>query len=1269
MHPLLFNPGIIVALTPSFLQIPMRVLCNLVVAVAFIVISRELLVLQPVARVVYGMIIVVASLVLRPPHFKGLVTLGMIVATTCLLFRKPASDDFEGNVIYQRRALKLHPPWHPGHTSSLDNLAAALRTRFENTGQMVDLEEAITHRRSALELSPPGHPDRSISLNNLAAALQTRFNHTGQMADLEEAITHWRGALDLRPPGHPDRSTSLINLAAALRTRFKNTGQMVDLEEAVTHRRSALELSPPGHPDRSSSLNNLADVLQTRFKNTGQMVDLEEAITHRRSALELSPPGHPDRSSSLINLADVLQTRFKNTGQMVDLEEAITHRRGALDLTRKNTASNGGFGGGHYASRGALDLRPLGHPYRSDSLNNLAKYGSNGGLEETVTHSRGALGLCPPGHRDRSRSLSNLATALRTRFNNTGQMVDLEEAITHRRDALDMRPPGHPDRSTSLIDLAAALEIRFGRTGQMVDLEEAITHHRGALDLRPPGHPDISDSLEGLGTALGTLFYHTEQMVDLEEAMRVHRDALSLRPPGHPDHSTSLGKIGNLLSMRFDSTGQMVDLEEAIAHHRGALDLRPPGDSNRHSSLINLASVLRTRFDKTGQMVDLEEAITYHRDALDLCPPEHSHRCFSLSHLAKTLQTRFAHTGQMVDLEEAITHYRGALALRPPGHPAHSGSLENLAKALGARFDRLACDADLHEIVGLLQSGTDDAFDTPAHRYSCASEMISILTKYEQPGVLGAFEAALNLLQLSLAVYPDVELRREALGTNPLSLSLAMDAAAHAIEQGRLEKAIELLEQGRGMLWSGIRSYRHPIEEVRQVNPDLAERFRTTSEQLEALATSSQLGSVQPLGGNLKEHRAVSEASWARQRQLSSEIEDIIQQIRQLVGFEHFLSAVPFRELQAAASEGPVIIINVAKRRSDIIILHQRDAPILLPLSVDGQDRKVAYHTIKRLSELLFEKRGKPGFSAALEHTILKTLEEILVTPTLEMLEGLGVRKNARIWWCPTSALCALPIHATGQLPIKYISSYTPTLSALISARTAINKQSLALGNASDSKPSLLAVIHRGHPPKTKDDPDQLRTVSIECKVIEKAAEKAAGPGRVCSLVEADATREAVLGQLPNYPWVHFACHGLLNISHPFQSAFVLENDPLSLSDLVKARLPNADLAFLAACDSATAGSTSATPDEALHLAAAVQFCGVRSVVGTLWPMADQDGPRVAQVFYRHMFKENDSRKSAEALHKVVLDMMRKSGPWAKAEAIDEGEFLPRWANYIHIGA
>ncbi|KAF7972472.1 hypothetical protein HWV62_17892 [Athelia sp. TMB] len=1158
--------------------------------------------------------------------------------------------DLDQSIIYSRGALELRPPGHPGRPTTLDNLASALRIRYEQSGPMTDLEQAIICHREVLGSRPQGHPRRYATLNDISLALQNCYNHSGQMADVEQAIIYGRGALELCPPGHPGRSAALDNLASALRIRFDQSGQIGDLEQAILCHREVLGLRPHGHPARSTTLNNFAYTLQTRFEQLGQIADLQQAIVCHQGSLELCPPGHPERHLSLGNLAAALKARFTQLGQMADLEQAIIH------------------------NRGSLELRPPGHPLRSMAFNNLAialqiRFDHSGhmtDLDDTITYHQASLELRPPGHPNRFSSLGNLASALQVRFIQLGQIADLEQAIAYHRDALELLPSRHPWYSLPLNNLANSLQIRFDHLGQIEDLEQAIIYHRDALALRPLGHLERSTTLNDLANTLHTRFEQLGQLADLEQTIVYHQGALELRLPGHSGRSTTLNNLANAFQTRFDCLGQIVDLEHAINYHREALALHPPEHPWHSMTLGNLANALQNRFNLLGNIADLESAITYCQDALLLEPPGHSGRSTSLNSLANVLQMRFGQSCDMADLEQATIYYRDALELRPSGHPDRSSSLSNLAVALNARFRQLGQTVDLEEAVGLLHLGSSDTSDTSRHRYTCVSRLIALLEEHKHPMLLEVYGMALNLLQLVLAVYPDIEIRHNALSTDRLSPSLAMSAAAHAISQDQPEKAIEMLEQGRAMLWSNMRGYRQPVKALRQVNAALADRFKANSEQLEALATSSQLRS-QLL--SIQEPRGAvgaSEARWARQRELSTERDEIIQQVRQLDGFEHFLQAVPFRELQFAAAKGPIIIVNVAQQRSDAIILRPYDAPIVLPLCVDGQNQQEAYSMISNLSNLLFEKRGVPGFSKTLKDDILNHLEELLIKPVLERLEALGVPEKSRVWWCPTSALCALPIHAAGQLPDRYVSSYTPTLSALIKARTSGDQHPSAALDASASKTNLLAIIHPGHAPKTKDEPDErLHMVFSEIHVIEKAGMASRVP--VHSIVQTNANRQTVLGQLPNYQWVHFACHGRLNTSQPFRSGFELEDDTLSLSDLVHAHLPDADLAFLAACDSATSGGTSDTPDESLHLAAAVQFCGVRSVIGTLWPMADGDGPRVAQVFYRHMFKENDSRRSAEALHRVVMCMRKKSGPWAKTN--DEGELLQRWANYIHIGA
>src|SRR5713101_7197095 len=81
--------------------------------------------------------------------------------------------------------------------------------------------------------------------------------------------------------------------------------------------------------------------------------------------------------------------------------------------------------------------------------------------------------------------------------------------------------------------------------------------------------------------------------------------------------------------------------------------------------------------------------------------------------------------------------------------------------------------------------------------------------------------------------------------------------------------------------------------------------------------------------------------------------------------------------------------------------------------------------------------------------------------PVIKRLNELNVPEQSRVWWCPTSVFCSLPLHAMGPIPSEvgrpryfldlYIPSYIPSLSALIESR---KPRSQAIG-----KPSILLVV------------------------------------------------------------------------------------------------------------------------------------------------------------------------------------------------------------------
>ena len=147
---------------------------------------------------------------------------------------------------------------------------------------------------------------------------------------------------------------------------------------------------------------------------------------------------------------------------------------------------------------------------------------------------------------------------------------------------------------------------------------------------------------------------------------------------------------------------------------------------------------------------------------------------------------------------------------------------------------------------------------------------------------------------------------------------------------------------------------------------------------------------------------------------------------------------------------------------------------------------------------------------------------------------------------------------------------------------------------------------------------------------------------------------------------MHIICNGILEPGKPFNSSFKLyQGNRLTLLDIIQSRFPDAEFAFLAAGHTAELTDESLS-NEALHLTAAMLYCGFRSVVGTMWAMADKDGRDLAKNFYESVFSPAESRgvcyheRTAEALRDAVIKLRRMRGG---------GMTLERWVNFVHYGA
>ncbi|KAF8429868.1 CHAT domain-containing protein [Boletus edulis BED1] len=651
----------------------------------------------------------------------------------------------------------------------------------------------------------------------------------------------------------------------------------------------------------------------------------------------------------------------------------------------------------------------------------------------------------------------------------------------------------------------------------------------------------------------------------------------------------------------------MADLDEAVVLDREALELRPQGHPDRSTSLNNLAVDLSTRYNQLGAMADLDAAIVLDREALELRPQGHPHRSISLNNLAFRLSTRYNQLGAMTDLDGAIVLGRDAVDLSLPGHKDRSISLETLASALYTRFMQLRQVDDKKSLFSLYAQLVDAPQLVSSTDLSAARAWIRVAEEFQHPSTLLAYETSLRLLIHHLAALPSLPHHLTIL-KDRIS-SLAVDAFSACLRRGARVRAVELLEQGRSVFWSQLSRLRFPLDDVMASGPVgmlLADEF-TQLASLIRIALNSP-------GGD--QH--------GRLCHLNVEMQGIIINIRELPGLSRFLLPSLFSELQRAASGGPVIIVNASQYSCDaLVVLLDRD-PVHIPL-------QIAQASVRNLSEELHastERANKVDVTRKLG-SLLRNLWDQVVSPIVDFLLT-TLPLQSRIWWCPTADFSVLPLHAAGpyrkgerNLSDLYISSCTPTLSALIRARRP------APSNTSGGRKRFVAIGQANAIGQL-----ELHSVGTELANI---GHRIIGLASFTQIEGFESCISRVAEELCKSEWVHLACHGLPNRTRPFESAFALHDGRLTIERIMRCEPENPQFAYLSACHTTVGDEDS--PDEVIHLASAMQFAGFRSVIGTMWAVDDAETDKITSTFYKHMVDESgclDHTRAAFALNKTM---------------------------------
>lgn len=379
-----------------------------------------------------------------------------------------------------------------------------------------------------------------------------------------------------------------------------------------------------------------------------------------------------------------------------------------------------------------------------------------------------------------------------------------------------------------------------------------------------------------------------------------------------------------------------------------------------------------------------------------------------------------------------------------------------------------------------------------------------------------------------------------------------------------------------------------------------------------------------------------------RRKRLWAEHDAVLAEIRRLPGLDRFLLPQRWTRLRPTGAGEAVVLLNAGLQRCDAVVV-TADGP-LLPVPLP----ELRLSDVESWAAELTEATHNAGsFTGELRcqrvlTELLGRLWDTTVEPVLDAIEDRlrpADGELPRVWWMPTGPLALLPLHAAGHpgdagALDRVISSYTPTMRTLGRAQGR---------PAATAQRRLTVTLDR-----TPGLPD------LPATAAEAASLHAAHPDMPL-LTNEQATAGSVTDALPRASWAHFACHAGTDPDAPSEGGLHLHDGVLSIAEIGRLDLHEAELAYLSACSTGHVGRRHA--DESIHLASAFQLAGFRHVVASLWPLDDHVAAAAAEHFYRLMPDTPSADDAAIVLHRVIRQLRT------------EHSGRPHlWASLIHSG-
>ncbi|MBM4285668.1 MAG: tetratricopeptide repeat protein [Deltaproteobacteria bacterium] len=1037
------------------------------------------------------------------------------------------------------------------------------------------------------------HPHTAISLSNLAELYRAMGAYEQALPLLQRALAIVEKVLGKE---HPHTAASLNNLAALYESMGAYEQALPLYQRALAIKEKVLGKE---HPDTAISLGNLAELYRAMGSYEQALPLYQRALAIREKVLGKE---HPDTAVSLNNLAALYRA-------MGAYEQALPLYQRALAILEKVLGKE--------------------HPHTAVSLNNLAAlYESMGAYEQALPLYQRALAIFEKvlgkEHPHTAAGLYNLARLYQA-------MGAYEQALPLAQRALaifeKVLGKEHPHTAASLNNLALLYRAMGAYEQALPLLQRALAIREKVLGKE---HPHTATSLNNLA-----LLY--QAMGAYEQALPLAQRALAIceKVLGKEHPSTAAG-LNNLAAL-YESMGAY---EQALPRYQRALAIEEKVLGKEHpstaTSLANLGYLYLTRkeyaqaeslFQKAKSEVALVE--------LRLAAQRPAEALALLKKLAPSWQDTLLYRVQ----------YHTQLGLALSGLGRQGEAAEALVQAV-ADLETLRSRVKPGERGGFFQAGGYGGHARPYRG------LVAALAALAQKG-----EA------LPQAVQP--------YGPDPAAAGFYFAEAT----KGRVlleEMAAAARRQGSG-----------------EIPPELARKEQGLVDRLGALEA------------NWEKHHTQGEkilADYRKQREdLQKQLDELVAELRQKYPrYAALKYPRPLKPQELPLKANEVLLEYALGEKSCYLFRVEpggRTQVYAIPLGQEELGKLVndfiaplqSQHTCQDFSPAQGRKLYELLLAPALEDLApekrliivpdgilgLLPFEALVVQAGKDLAETRFVGDERLLTYAQSAAILALNRLLPASQPKKALFALGHPIYSDQDPRYLAHKAGKpapALTAQAAPQYAFRALATRREWGKTSSDDKEgkersylpLPATEDEVKAIAALFGVKPQPPDILLNLAANETR---LRQSPlqTYRYLHFATHGDLpgkvqGVNEPFILLGQVENQEkdngfLTLSKVLGLKL-DADMVVLSAC--LTGRGKVMEGEGVAHMARAFQQAGARSVVVSLWEVADAPAVEYMVTFYTHL-KAGKGR--AEALRLARQHMKAKyPNPYYWAPFILHGE-------------